>query len=68
MVMEALKARGLDEDTLVIFSTDQANFYGQHGLYGHTNFLVPSVLYDCLMNVPYILRQPGVIRPAALAT
>jgi arylsulfatase A-like enzyme len=61
IVMEALKARGLEEDTLVIFSTDQANFYGQHGLYGHTNFLVPSMLYDCLMNVPYILRQPGVI-------
>jgi len=60
-VMEALKEMGLDENTLVIFSTDQADFYGQFGLYGHTNFTLPSSLYDCVLNVPLIMRQPGTI-------
>jgi len=61
MVMDALKNAGLDENTLVIFSSDQACFYGQHGLYGQTNLTLPSSLYDCLMNVPFIIRQPGTI-------
>jgi arylsulfatase A-like enzyme len=60
-VMEALKEMGLDENTLVVFSTDQADFYGQFGLYGHTNFTLPSSLYDCVLNVPLIMRQPGTI-------
>jgi arylsulfatase A-like enzyme len=60
-VMEALKEKGLDENTLVVFSTDQADFYGQYGLYGHTNFTLPASLYDCVLNVPLIMRQPGTI-------
>ena len=63
IVMDALKAAGLDENTLVIYATDQADSYGQHGLYGHTNMTVPSRMYDTLMNVPFIVRQPGVITP-----
>jgi arylsulfatase A-like enzyme len=62
MVMDALKKAGLDENTLVIYSTDQADFYNQHGLYGHTNYTIPSSLYDCVMNVPLIMRQPGTIK------
>ncbi len=63
VVMAALKKKGLDEDTLVVYSTDQADFYGQHGLYGHTNFTVPSSLYDAVLNVPLIVRQPGIVSP-----
>jgi len=62
LVMDALKKAGLDENTLVIYSTDQADFYNQHGLYGHTNYTIPSSLYDCVMNVPLIMRQPGTIK------
>lgn len=61
LVMNALKNAGLDENTLVIYSTDQADFYNQHGLYGHTNYTIPASLYDCVMNVPLIIRQPGTI-------
>jgi arylsulfatase A-like enzyme len=63
LVMDALKERGVDENTLVIYSTDQADFYNQHGLYGHTNYTIPSSLYDCVLNVPLIMRQPGTIYP-----
>lgn len=61
LVMDALKEAGLDEDTLVVYATDQADSYGQHGLYGHTNMTIPSRLYDGLMNVPFIVRRPGTI-------
>jgi arylsulfatase A-like enzyme len=61
IVVDALRERGLDENTLLVFTTDQADFYGQHGLYGHTNFTVPSVLYDAVLNIPLIMRQPGVV-------
>ena len=58
-VMEALKEKGLDENTLVIFSSDQGNFYGQHGIWEHTVVTVPANLYETAMNVPLIFRHPG---------
>jgi len=67
MVMDALKKAGLDENTLVIYSTDQADFYGQHGLYGHTNYTIPSSLYDALLNVPLIMRQPKTIKSSQVS-
>jgi len=62
-VMEALHAQGLDQDTLVIFSSDQSNLYGQHGLWGHPPFTTPAYMYDTTFNVPLIFRQPGTIEP-----
>lgn len=44
-----------------LFATDQADSYGQHGLYGHANQTIPSRLYDGLMNIPFIMRRPGTI-------
>jgi len=60
-VLATLKEKGLDSNTLVIFSTDQADLYGQHGLWGHTIFTTPAHLYDAAMNIPLIFRQPGTI-------
>ncbi|MFK8020889.1 MAG: sulfatase [Pseudomonadales bacterium] len=62
-VMAVLKKRGLDKNTLVIFSSDQGNFYGQHGLWQHTVVTTPSNLYEAAMNVPFIVRQPGRVAP-----
>ncbi len=61
IVMQALKDAGLDKNTLVIFATDQADYYGQHGLFAHTTETTPSRLYDSLMNIPFIMRQPGTL-------
>ncbi len=60
-VMAALKKKGLDENTLVIFSSDQGNFYGQHGIWMHTIVTTPSNLYETAMNIPLIARHPGKI-------
>ena len=61
-VMAALKRKDLDESTLVVFSSDQGNFYGQHGLWQHTVVTSPSNLYETAMNVPLIIRHPKSIK------
>jgi arylsulfatase A-like enzyme len=64
-VLAELDARGLSENTVVIFTADQANLYGQHGLWGHTTNTYPSHLYDAGLRIPLIIRRPGHI-PAAV--
>lgn len=61
-VLDALKRAGLDDNTLIIFSSDQGNFYGQHGLWEHTVMTTPSNLYETAMNIPLIFRHKGHIK------
>lgn len=61
-VLAALEKAGLDDNTLVIYSSDQGNFYGQHGLWEHTVVTTPSNLYETAMNVPLVMRHPKHIR------
>lgn len=58
-VLAALERTGLSENTLVIFSTDQGNLYGQYGIWGHTISTSPSHLYEAALRVPLIIRHPG---------
>ena len=60
-LLETLRDRGLEDNTLVIYTSDQGNFFGQHGLWGHTDFSFPASLYETAMNIPLIVRFPGVI-------
>ncbi len=63
-ILAALKAAGLAENTLVVFTADHGLAVGQHGLMGKQN------LYDHSTRVPLLLRGPGVPtgeRSAALA-
>lgn len=57
-VLQALEANGLADNTLVVFSTDQGNFYGQYGLWEHTVVTRPTNLYEVAMRIPLIIRQP----------
>ena len=66
-VMAALRKRGLDENTLVIYSTDQGNYYGHHGLWTHPVVTSPSRIHEIAMNIPLIVRHPGRI-PAGRST
>lgn len=51
-VLAELKARGLDENTLVIFTTDNGYFHGEHGL---ADKWYP---YEESIRVPLIVRDP----------
>jgi len=64
-VLKVLDDTGLAESTLVIFSSDQGNFYGQHGLWQHTVVTNPSNLYEAALNIPLIIRHPGYIDPGS---
>ena len=60
-VMNTLKNTGLDNNTLVIFGSDNSMFLGEHGLNSHSVFTNPSVLYTPVMKVPLVISQPGII-------
>ena len=62
-VLEALQRKGLAENTLVIYSSDQGNFYGQYGLWAHTIVTTPSSPYEAVMRIPLIVRHTGHIAP-----
>lgn len=60
-VMAALRKRGFDKNTLVIYSSDQGNFYGHHGLWTHPVVTSPSSIYDIAMNIPLVVWHPSEI-------
>ncbi len=55
-ILDKLDALGLTESTLVCFTTDHGDFWGQHGL-------VAKAIhhYEDLLRVPLLARLPGVI-------
>lgn len=60
-VIDILEAEGLTEDTLVVMTTDQANPYGQRGLWGHPPWTDPPFMHDVTFRVPLIFRRPGTV-------
>lgn len=54
MLMDALRALGLSEKTLVILTSDHGEGRGQHGEITHSTFL-----YDTTLHVPLIMWCPG---------
>jgi len=55
-IIAALAARGLWENTLLVFTSDQGLAMGSHGLRGKQN------MYEHTIGVPLILHGPGVPR------
>lgn len=55
--LDKLDELGLAEDTLVVFTTDHGDFFGQHGLRGKGAFH-----YEDMIKLPFIARLPGVIK------
>ncbi|MCC7372341.1 MAG: sulfatase-like hydrolase/transferase [Chloroflexi bacterium] len=53
-VLDTLAARGLDENTIIMFTSDHGDYAGEHRLLGKS-----STFYDALTRVPMILSWPG---------
>jgi uncharacterized sulfatase len=53
-ILEHVDAIGIENETIVIFTTDHGHFFGQHGLQAKGPFL-----YEDLIRVPFIVRRPG---------
>ncbi len=54
-VLDALEAKGLADDTLVIFTSDNGFFWGEHGRGDK------RLAYDESLRVPLLIRGPGVL-------
>ncbi len=54
-ILATLEARGLAEDTVVVYSADHGIAIGQHGLMGKQN------LYEHSTRVPLIMAGPGIV-------
>lgn len=53
-VVKALKAKGIYDNTLIVYTADHGLAVGQHGLMGKQN------LYEHSVRIPLIFRGPGV--------
>ena len=59
-VLDYLKESGLDKNTLVIYTSDQGYFLGEHG------FFDKQWMYEPALHQPLIVRYPGVIEPGTV--
>ena len=59
IVMQKLKELGMDDNTVVIYTSDQGASYGHHGLFGNTSWSFPFTAHNINMQVPLILSHRG---------
>ena len=55
-ILDHLDAKGLTDNTIVVFTSDHGHFYGQHGLTAKGAFQ-----YEDAIRVPFLVRYPGVV-------
>ena len=55
-VLDFLKANGLEENTIVVYSSDQGFYLGEHGWYDK------RWMFEESLKMPLIVRWPGVIK------
>jgi arylsulfatase A-like enzyme len=61
-LLDAIDARGLAGETLVVFTADHGDFMGDHQM-----VLKGPIHYEALIRVPLIVRGPGFARGAVVA-
>jgi arylsulfatase A-like enzyme len=59
-VLDYLDTAGLAQNTLVIYTSDQGFFLGDHGFYDK------RFMYEESLRMPFLARWPGMIRPGAV--
>lgn len=75
IIMDALRALGLDQNTMVIHTTDHGHLFGEHGLQGKPTGPL-GMLYEPTVRIPLLIRHPdglgqgrkiaGVVQPPDL--
>ncbi|MGB1261210.1 MAG: sulfatase/phosphatase domain-containing protein, partial [Akkermansiaceae bacterium] len=61
-MLEYLKKNGLEKNTIVIYSSDQGFYLGEHGWYDK------RWMFEESFKMPFLIRWPGVIKPGAKPT
>lgn len=61
-ILQYLKESGLGENTIVIYTSDQGFFLGEHGWFDK------RFMYEESYRTPLVIRWPGVIEPGSVNT
>ena len=61
-ILEELKKEGLEDNTIVIYSSDQGFLNGEHGWFDK------RWIYEESIHMPFIVRWPGVVKPGTRFT
>ena len=67
-VLSALQHRGLDDDTLVIYTADHGFSLGHNGYWGHGQATWPANAHRPSYNIPLLMRHANNIRPLQVNT
>lgn len=59
-VLDYLKANGLDENTIVIYTSDQGFYLGEHGWFDK------RWMYRESLRTPLLIKWPGVVKPGTV--
>ncbi|MEI7908296.1 MAG: sulfatase [Verrucomicrobiota bacterium] len=59
-LLEYLDKSGLAENTIVIYTSDQGFFLGDHGLFDK------RFMYEESIRMPFLVRWPGVVKPGSV--
>ena len=62
-VLDSLTEYGLDNNTIVIFTSDHGDMIAAHGFI----YKMDTCCYQELANVPFIIRVPGVTKPGTVS-
>lgn len=66
-VIRKLEERGIRDNTIVIYSSDNGFNCGQHGVWGKGNATFPLNLFDTSVKVPCIFNCPGLIKSGVVS-
>ena len=61
-ILDRLEEKGVLDDTLVIFTSDNGMSMGHHGVWGKGNGTFPMNMYDQAVKVPFLARCPKLIK------
>jgi arylsulfatase A-like enzyme len=61
-VLDALDAEGVAQDTVVVYTSDNGFFLGEHGLFDK------RLMYEPSIRVPMLLRYPARVKPGQVDT
>ena len=59
-MLDYLDTEGLAKDTIVIYTSDQGFFLGDHGWFDK------RLMYEESLRMPFVMRYPGAIRPGSV--
>ncbi|HIT90445.1 MAG TPA: sulfatase-like hydrolase/transferase [Candidatus Merdenecus merdavium] len=67
-ILKKLQAKGLDKNTIIIFTADNGMNMGHHGIWGKGNGTYPPNMYDSSVKVPFIIVTPDCQSPGVVCS